>query len=47
MNVQLARLNVYPQYNVGESFYDGLGLAKMENYPDLKDDMHTIVNELV
>jgi arginyl-tRNA synthetase len=47
MNIQLARLNVYPQYNVGESFYEGIGLAKMENYPDLKDDMHTIVNELV
>ena len=47
MNIQLARLNVKPQYNVGESFYEGLGLAKMEDYPDLEFDMHSIVEELV
>ncbi len=47
MNKQLNRLNVFPQYNIWESFYEGLGLAKMEDYPDLRDDMHTIVNELV
>lgn len=47
MNVQLARLNIKPQYNVGESFYEGLWLAKMEDYPDLEFDMHSIVNELV
>ena len=47
MNKQLHRLNVFPQYNIWESFYEGLGLPKMENYPDLETDMHTIVNELV
>jgi hypothetical protein len=24
MNKQLARLAVYPQYNIGESFYEGI-----------------------
>jgi arginyl-tRNA synthetase len=47
MNVLLARLHVFPQYNVGESFYEGLGLAKMEDYPDLDFDMHSIVAELI
>lgn len=47
MNKQLDRLNIHPQYNIWESFYEGLGLPKMENYPDLTTDMHTIVNELV
>lgn len=47
MNVLLARLNVFPEYNVGESFYEGLGLDKMEDYPDLKFDMHSIVEELI
>ncbi len=47
MNQQLARLNVKPDYNIWESFYEGLWLPKMEDYPDLKYDMHFIVNELV
>lgn len=47
MNKNLARLNVKPDYNVGESFYEGLGLPKMENYPDLQFDMHSIVDELI
>ncbi len=47
MNVQLARLNIKPDYNIGESFYEWLWLAKMEDYPDLKWDMKSIVKELV
>lgn len=47
MNKVLARLGVYPDFNVWESFYEWLGLPKMENYPDLKDDMHSIVEELI
>ncbi len=47
MNEQLARLNIKPDYNIWESFYEWLNLPKLENYPDLKDDMHSIVNELI
>ena len=47
MNIQLARLNIKPDYNIGESFYEWLWLAKMEDYPDLKWDMKSIVKELV
>jgi arginyl-tRNA synthetase len=47
MNLQLARLNVKPDFNIGESFYEGLWLPKMENYPDLKWDMKSIVSELI
>ena len=47
MNKQLARLAVHPQYNIGESFYEGIWLPKMENYPDLEFDMESIVSELV
>lgn len=47
MNILLARLQVYPKYNIGESFYEWLGLAKMEDYPDLKYPMHEIVQELI
>ncbi len=47
MNSQLSRLNVKPDYNIWESFYEWLWLPKMENYPDLKDDMHSIVDILI
>jgi len=47
MNLLLARLHVFPKYNIWESFYEWLGLAKMENYPDLKYSMHEIVDELI
>ncbi len=47
MNIQLARLNVRPDYNIGESFYEWLRLPKIENYPDLKRDMKEIVKELI
>ena len=47
MNKQLARLNVKPDYNIWESFYEGLGLPKMEKYPDLEYSMEDIVKELV
>jgi hypothetical protein len=35
MNKFLARLHVKPDYNIGESFYEGIGLPKIEDYPDL------------
>lgn len=47
MNKNLARLNVKPDFNIGESFYEWLWLPKIEDYPDLNFDMHSIVNELL
>ena len=47
MQVQLDRLNIKSKYNIWESFYEWLWLPKMEDYPDLEFDMHSIVNELV
>ncbi|RKW23900.1 arginine--tRNA ligase [Candidatus Gracilibacteria bacterium] len=44
---QLKNLNVEPDYNIGESFYEGLGLPKLEDYPDLKYSMKDIVSKLV
>ncbi len=43
----LSKLSVIPEYNIGESFYEGLSLPKYEDYPDLQDSMHDIVQELV
>ena len=47
MRHQLNRMNVQPDYDVWESFYEWIGLPKMQDYPDLKWNMHDIVNELV
>ena len=47
MNKQLAKLNVKPDYNIWESFYEGLPLPKLENYPDLIRSMKEIVKELL
>lgn len=47
MNYQLSRLKVKPDYNIGESFYEWLWLPKMEDYPDLEYDMHSIVDLLI
>ncbi len=47
MNVLLGRMNIKPDYNIGESFYEGLGLPKMEDYPDLKYSMKEVVEELL
>lgn len=47
MQVQLSRLNVHPTYNIGESFYEGLSIPKMGEYPDLKYPMKVIVEELI
>lgn len=44
---QLKNLNVTPDYNIGESFYEGLNLPKLEDYPDLKYNMSDIVSELL
>ncbi len=47
MNTQLFRLNVKPNFNIWESFYEWLNLPKMENYPDLEYNMKEIVLELI
>lgn len=47
MQVQLNRLNVKPDFDIGESFYEGIGLPKMGNYPDLQFKMSDIVKELI
>lgn len=44
---QLSRMNVFPDYNIWESFYEGLSLPKVENFPDLKYTMNDIVSELI
>lgn len=43
----LERLNVSPDYNIWESFYEWLKLPKLENYPNLKFSMKNIVEELI
>lgn len=47
MNIQLERLNIKPDYDIWESFYEWLGLPKMQDYPDLKYNMESIVKELL
>lgn len=47
MNKELSRLNVKPDYNIWESFYEWIWLPKLENYPDLKKSMTDIVWELI
>ncbi len=46
MQIQLDRLNVKPDFDIGESFYEGIGLPKIGNYPDLQYKMSDIVQEL-
>lgn len=47
MQKTLDRMKIIPDYNIWESFYEGLNLPKMGNFPDLKNDMHSIVKELI
>lgn len=47
MNFQLARLNIKPDFNIWESFYEWLDLPKLEDIPDLDCDMKCIVSELL
>jgi len=47
MNILLKRLYVFPDYDIWESFYEWIGLAKMQDYPDLTYPMHEIVEELI
>lgn len=47
MQVQLDRLWVKADYNIWESFYEGIWLPKMENYPDLQYKMSDVVKELL
>ena len=47
MNIQLARLWVFTDYNIGESFYEWIGLPKIEDYPDLEYSMKDVVQELI
>ncbi len=46
---KLELLNVHAKYNIGESFYEWLGLPRPNNedYPELKDNMKAIVAELI
>jgi len=46
MNILLWRMNIKPDFNIWESFYEGLNLPKMENYPDLEFSMKDVVDEL-
>lgn len=47
MQIHLNRLWVQPDYDIWESFYEGIWLPKMGNYPDLKFKMSDIVKELI
>ncbi len=47
MNELLSRFWVHPQYDIGESFYEGLWLPKMQDYPDIEFSMSDIVLELI
>lgn len=47
MQKELDRLNIEPTYHIWESFYEGLNLPKMWDYPDLKYSMTDIVKELL
>lgn len=47
MDELLKVIGVEPLYDIGESFYEGLWLPKMQNYPDLKYSMKDIVAELI
>lgn len=49
INKKLELLNVFPQYNIGESFYEGLDLPRPNNedYPNLVYGMNEIVQELI
>ncbi len=45
--VELDKLHIKADFNIGESFYEGLNLPKLEDYPDLKYNMSDIVAELI
>ncbi len=47
MRNSLSRIYVQPDYDIGESFYEWLGLPKMQNYPDLKYSMKDVVKVLI
>ena len=48
MLVQLERLNIEYDYDIGESFYEWLDIPKMGGFPDLGNNkMHIIVKDLI
>ena len=47
MNRELSRLNIKPDFNIWESFYEWLNLPKIEDIPDLKYSMKDVVKELI
>lgn len=47
MQTQLDRLWVKAQYDIWESFYEGLWLPKMWDFPDLTYNMKDVVKELI
>ena len=47
VNISLSRMWIKPDFDIWESFYEGIWLPKLQNYPDLKYSMKDIVKELV
>lgn len=43
----LNRMHIHQDYDIGESFYEGISLPKLGSYPDLKYDMNSVVEELL
>jgi arginyl-tRNA synthetase len=46
-NKVIAKLHVYNDIAIGESFYEWLPLPKLGDYPNLQDNMDAIVKELI
>ncbi|MDD5769588.1 MAG: arginine--tRNA ligase, partial [Candidatus Gracilibacteria bacterium] len=47
VQIQNDRLGVKSTYDIGESFYEGIGLPKLGDYPDLEYKMSDIIKELI
>ncbi len=47
LRIQLKRLNVKPDFNIWESFFEWLNLPKLEDIPDLECGMKCVVKELI
>lgn len=47
VQIQNDRLWIKSTFDIGESFYEGIWLPKLWNYPDLKYSMKDIISELI
>lgn len=47
LDYELWKLNVSPDYDIWESFYEWIWLPKLQDYPDLEYSMKDIVQELL